>query len=241
MIKPYYDQDGITLYHGDCREILPQLDIKVDLVLTDPPYPNLGNGFILPESNTGVAKGCAYKVIDKHLWNTDLDWVDSSWELINKGMIVFCSFHSVPEVALKVSEGKRIALVSWYERNSPFSVRNRPHYMNQYIWLLEKDAGLKWHNLRTHYDIPKLQAGCMATERILNRDGSTFHPTQKPLELIQELLKVEPQTVLDPFLGSGTTAVACKILGRRCIGIEIEEKYIKIAVERLRQSVMRLE
>ena len=70
--------------------------------------------------------------------------------------------------------------------------------------------------------------------------GKHLHPTQKPVRLMEWCLSLAPdcQTVLDPFLGSGTTAVACKQLGRKCIGVEISEKYCEIAVKRLAQEVM---
>ncbi|MDE2106820.1 MAG: site-specific DNA-methyltransferase, partial [Patescibacteria group bacterium] len=80
--------------------------------------------------------------------------------------------------------------------------------------------------------------------RCKNEHSDAVHPTQKPLELLRWLLGYSCQpggTVLDPFMGSGTTLVAAKQLGRRAIGIEIEERYCDIAVERLRQSVFRFE
>jgi site-specific DNA-methyltransferase (adenine-specific) len=113
--------------------------------------------------------------------------------------------------------------------------------MTQYIWLLEKETGLEWRKLRTHYDIPKLSAGCFASERILNFDRSTAHPAQKPVDLILEILKVNALSIIDPFLGTGTTALAAKKLNRKCIGIEIGEKYCEIAAKRCSQSVMKLE
>ena len=80
----------------------------------------------------------------------------------------------------------------------------------------------------------------MADERILNGDGSTAHPTQKPIELIAKLLAIGGNTILDPFMGSGTTLRAAKDLGRRCIGVEIEERYCEIAVKRLQQECLPL-
>lgn len=81
------------------------------------------------------------------------------------------------------------------------------------------------------------------TEKRNHAEGGNLHPTQKPISLMEWCLlqSGDIQTILDPFLGSGTTAVAAKKLGRKCIGIEIEEKYCEIAAKRLSQSVMNLE
>jgi DNA modification methylase len=89
-------------------------------------------------------------------------------------------------------------------------------------------------------DIPGLPGGCFAQERILNRDGSVTHPTQKPTRLMNELLAVNPMSVLDPFMGSGTTGVACVKTGRNFIGIEIDEGYYKIAERRIEQAQYQL-
>ena len=86
------------------------------------------------------------------------------------------------------------------------------------------------------FDIPMLQAGCFATERILNKDGSTTHPTQKPELLMRQLLKVGGDTILDPFMGSGTTGVACVQTGRNFIGCEISPEYFRIAEKRIREA-----
>lgn len=72
----------------------------------------------------------------------------------------------------------------------------------------------------------------------MNRDIFYEHPTQKPLKLIKRLINRTNGTILDPFMGSGTTLVAAKFLGRKSIGIEIEERYCQIAVDRLRQGVL---
>ena len=91
------------------------------------------------------------------------------------------------------------------------------------------------------WDIPNLTAGCVSTgERVTKKDGSVAHPTQKPTSLIVCLLEVGGETVLDPFIGSGTTAVACERLNRRWIGIEIEEKYCEIAARRIEKENQQL-
>ena len=94
------------------------------------------------------------------------------------------------------------------------------------------DFELAW----TNFDKPSKAYRCGR-----NPDGKRSHPTQKPLHLIEWCFSQAPddcETILDPFMGSGTTLVAAKKLGRKCIGIEIEKKYVEIAVERLRQGVL---
>ena len=238
MLKPYYEDEAGVIYHGDCREILPQLP-KVDLVLTDPPYIGLSSKTtIMPIGGVGRHFKETKTVGD--IWSASLDWLPDAVELANLGLMIFCSYHSVDIIPPLVGL-KKIALITWHKRNAPPARLNVPHYTTEFIWAFQNKVGLKWENLETHYDIPKLATGCMASkERFVDKNGSAIHPTQKPELLISFLLKVQADTVLDPFMGTGTTLVAAKKLNRRYIGIEIEEKYCEIAAKRLSQSVMRL-
>ncbi len=240
-MKPYYDRDGITIYHGDCREILPQLpDNSVDLVATDPPYTNLSGGVEYTSYHSGVlGKRGTYKT-QGDIWEASLDWLPLAWRVLSKGLMVFCSFHAVADVR-QLIVGKPIALITWYKRNCPPSAQNAPHFTTEFIWAFQKNPGLVWKRLETFYNIPKLSTGALASaERYTDSGGRAIHPTQKPENLFMELLKVEPETILDPFLGTGTTAYCAKKLKRKCIGIEIEEKYCEIAANRCRQMVMDL-
>lgn len=241
---PYYQDDTVTIYHADCRDILPLLPEKsVDLVLTDPPFVNLsGDTKYHSYDSRAKSSGWSYQTVGD-TWNATLDWMPMAWRVASLGMMVFCTHHSVAEVKLAIS-AKVICLFTWYKRNTPPSGQNAPHFSTEFIWAFQKNSGLHWKNMPTMYDIPKLSTGALASaERVLNGDGSTAHPTQKPVELLAKLLQCTESThsVLDPFLGSGTTAFAAKKLGHKCIGIEIEEKYCEIAAKRCSQSVMALE
>jgi site-specific DNA-methyltransferase (adenine-specific) len=237
---PYYDRDGIVIYNADCRDILPHLE-PVDLVLTDPPYPDLKGG--TKYAFAGVAPTPVGTVTIGTPWGIELaEWLPAAWETSRLGMMVFCSYHSVAEVASFVPKEKRVALVSWYKRNSPPAIANVPRFTAEFAWLFKKSPGLKWRNItNTVIDIPMLQSGCMTTERLRDPNGETSHPTQKPVALMRTLMAVGGDTILDPFMGSGTTLRAAKDLGRRAIGIEIEERYCEIAVRRLSQQVLPLE
>ena len=97
---------------------------------------------------------------------------------------------------------------------------------------------LAWRNIDHGYDtmIRLMHGGVVNADR----DGKRFHPTQKPAQLMIRIMKLYPgaETICDPFMGSGTTLVAAKQLGRKAIGIEIEEKYCEIAVRRLSQEML---
>ena len=208
-MKPYYQDEWVTIYHGDCREIMPELpDNSVDLVLTDPPYhPDYISYYeFLSELGLKLLKEgsylCAYAgtmylpdviaALTKHL-----TWV---W-LFN----------------LHHHEFTRIWMYQILQTSKP-------------ILAVSKGKPKPMHWLRTD----------------LNPDGKAkqLHRWQQaegiPALLISKL--TEPKgIVLDPFLGSGTTAYCAKKLNRKSIGIEIEEKYCEISANRCRQTVMELE
>ncbi len=239
-MKPYYEEPGIQIFLGDCREILPSLP-TVDLVLTDPPYPGLVGGH-KRDFPGGVTQRKTITESIGQEWQSGLDWMEPAWDRCLYGMIVFCSFHSVASIRTRIASVKPIALSVWYKRNSPPTGKNLPRYTTEFIWMFSKFPGLKWDVFDTTlFDVPLPQAGCFAVERELNSNGTTAHPTQKPLALISSLLRIGGEVILDPFMGSGTTLRAAKDLGRQAIGIEIEERYCEIAVRRLAQAVLPLD
>jgi site-specific DNA-methyltransferase (adenine-specific) len=235
-VKPYYDDGQITIYHGDCREILPTLE-PVDLVLTDPPYGGLTGGYDIVKGGVGRHYSQSLTVGDE--WSAELDWVPLVMAKVTQGCMVFASYHNVPEVALAFAELRRVVLITWHKRNTPPTGKNVPRFTEEFIWCFAAAVGLHWDIFsQTLIDEPKLAAGCMATERLVDRNLVALHPTQKPVGVIKRLLEVGGETILDPFMGSGTTLRAAKDLGRRAIGIEIEERYCEIAAKRLAQEVL---
>ena len=206
--KPYYDHNGITIYHGDCREILPHLP-KVDLVLTDPPYG------INENHKKAASRGKLAKPRDYGVFNWDKE--------------------PIPEWLLLQIRDKADKVIVWGGNYYPLPpakcwlVWDKKNGTNDFA-----DCELAWTNLpKAVRRIEHLWNG-MLRKNCEDR----FHPTQKPIEVITwAAQQTEWETCLDPFMGSGTTLRAAKDLGRKAIGIEIEEKYCEIAAERLEQEV----
>lgn len=228
-LKPYYEEPGITLYHGDCREILPQLKPdNVDLVLTDPPYGH-GEDSNYASRKRGVGrrggklKGCA---VEAKEWGNIKGYnepFDPSFLMSYKQIILWGGNH----FASRLPDSSKWLI--WDKRDGVASDDNA-------------DCEIAWTNLkgpaRVHHQLWK--GICRAGEENISKAGSKVHPFQKPLSLMRWCIEQakDVDTILDPFMGSGTTAVAAKQLGRKCIGIEVESKYLDIAIERLRQGIL---
>lgn len=222
--KPYYEEPGITIYHGDCREILPYLP-KVDLVLTDPPYglgaarKNFGGNGV-KRHMTGLVAG---KEIPKRDYG-DAAWDDTPADQEILDLLIAQSKHQIIFGGNYFDLGPAKCYLVWDK------LRGETDYA---------DCELAWTNLNKAVRIIRYKWNGFLIEKPEERT----HPTQKPLEVMKWALQHAPQDVdniLDPFMGSGTTLRAAKDLGRKAIGVEIEEKYCEIAVNRLRQEVLAL-
>jgi len=222
-------------------DILPMLPKSIsgtyvaNAVITDPPYVGLTGG--MQFINGGVSPNSRAKNIavgDE--WCASLDWMPKAWDLCRGAFIVFCSYQSVANVRLAINK-KPVALFTWHKRNSPAHPANLPRWTEEQAWAWQNGGSANWRVFgSTMIDMPKLASGCMATERLIDADGKTSHPTQKPVALMAKFVEVAAGTILDPFMGSGTTGVAALQLGRKFIGIEREPKYFDIACKRIEQA-----
>lgn len=216
-MQPYYQHAGITIYHGDSREILPALP-RADLVLTDPPY------------GIGMAKGVGgggyggFGKMKRRPRSYEGDWDDErpDAELLRQ-------VAAAGEVAI-IWGGQYFADVLPMGRK--WLVWDKQQSMPSY-----SDAELAWTDLPgvALKMFRQCGAGMMAAER------ERYHPTQKPVALIKWCIRQAPddcKLVLDPFMGSGTTLVAAKDLRVSAIGIEREERYCEVAATRLSQEVL---
>lgn len=219
MIEPYYDQDGITIYNADCRDVLRQL--VADVMVTDPPY---GIAF---KSNMHGAGLETWKTRDRPVsieGDRDTSLRAAALELwAARPALVFGSW-KVPR-----PESTRHVL-TWLKGDhvgmGDLSLPWRPNTEEVYVL----GSGFEGHRGSSVLDFP-----APVTWTSLGRT----HPHEKPVALLRALIeKCPPGVILDPFMGSGTTLRAAKDLGRRAIGIEIEERYCEIAVKRLAQGVL---
>lgn len=221
-----------ALVQANCLDVLSTLPAGcVDAVVTDPPYEGMKGGVIIDPP--GVAPRLkASRTVGTELGNAQ--GLLEARRIASKGALSFCSYHWIDR-CVEMLDGKRRGLVSWYKRNSPYSVNNAPWFLTEYVWAVQYATGIDWRGLRTHIDIPMLAAGCFPTERI-KVNGQAAHPTQKPVNLMRALLLPGMNAVCDPYTGLGATGVACLQTGRRFIGIEIDPTYFAIARRRLERA-----
>jgi len=206
---PYYERDGIVIYHADCRDVLPHLE-PVDLVLTDPPY-----GIAYRRGENKARASAARGGIAGDADTTVRDSVLSC--LRDTAQVVFGSLYA------------------------PFP----PDTRHVCVWRKRADAGLYGAEYGFRRDVEAVFL-CGALPRRTVEWSSVLsgwhqerngHPHAKPVGLCVWLADKFAGTILDPFMGSGTTLVAARDLGRKAIGIEIEERYCEIAAKRLAQQV----
>ena len=235
-VKPYYFDDSVCIIHADCREILPQLG-PVDLVLTDPPY--LTKNTQVPIRGGGVAERIIETVSVGLPWGYSLDWIEL---LTPRHWVVFANYQMLGDLCSRLIPS---CVFTWRKSNAPRMTRPVPRLDCEFIiWVRSEDATCdRMSEFQSMVlDEPMLQAGCFARERLLEAGSlRAAHPCQKPLAVVAPFIaRLDAETILDPFMGSGTTLRAAKDLGRKSIGIEIEEKYCEISAKRMSQEVLNL-
>lgn len=228
-MKPYYEEAGITIYHGDWRRCLLHQGGPLDLLLTDPPYgikEAAGKNASRSKPFGGKRNGLSHEgrqILAKDYgvleWDnepptpSDIAWMRS----LAKYQIIFGgNYFGLPATK---------CWLVWDKINGASDFA---------------DCELAWTNL----DKAVRQFRYMWNGMLKEQPEERFHPTQKPLALMKWCISQAPatvQAVLDPYMGSGTTLAAAKSFGLRAVGVDIEEKYCEIAANRLRQSVLNFE
>lgn len=210
-LKAYYSENGITIYHGDCLEVLPRLPM-VDLVLTDPPYGMKWDGRVTRGKN-GTGKQGATRHYGVGIVGDDSPFDPAPFLGFDK-VILWGSNH----FAQRLPKGTTL------------------------VWIKRYDSG--FGSFLSDAEVAWMKGGegvyCFRDLSMQGESAIRVHPTQKPLDLMCWCIGKSKSrgVILDPFMGSGTTLRAAKDLGRKAIGIEIEERYCEIAANRLRQEVL---
>lgn len=217
-MKPYYERGGITIYHGDSREILPDLP-AVDVILTDPPWPmDSMNGKTLMEGSDRAGEL----------------WAEVAPLLRAQRILVWHAINNDPRIFLN-------PLSEWPFLRNVYLRRAIPGHFGRVLMDGEIIQVLgTWPKQREGRNV--IPGGLSITW--IGRDRVADHPGPRSLIACRFLVKwwSDPgDLILDPFMGSGTTVLSAKHLGRPAIGIEIEEKYCEMAARRLDQEVMLLD
>ena len=238
-MTPYYEHAGITIYHGDCLDILQNATLSdLDAVVTDPPY------------SSGARRDADRQVRGSMLRSMkDEDWFShdamTSWgySWFTRGVLTEMSKH--------IAHGSHVYVFSdWRQTPNVYAILESCGYRVNHCLVWNKGhfgMGAYWRN--QHENIVFASSGTPdpMTDRgrgsVLDCRGVSpskrIHPTEKPVDLIMQILTAIPsRSILDPFMGSGTTLVAAKKLDRQAIGIEIEERYCEIAAKRMGQEVL---
>lgn len=230
-MKPYYQDQAITIYHGDCLEMLPFLD-PVDLVLTDPPFEK--------EAHTQQRRNAGIMEVESLPFDAITEETRSKASMLitavaRRWVLTFCQIEAAPNWRKTYEAAgliyKRTCL--WIKPDGmPQYSGDRPGMGYETFIAMHQSGRSKWNGGGRHgvFVYNKGEGG-----------GGNEHPTVKPLKLMKDLVALfsDPdECILDPFMGSGTTLRAAKDLGRKAIGIELNERYCEIAARRMYQEVL---
>ena len=237
-MKPYYEDKGISIFQGDCREILSS--IKFDLMVTDPPYGVTQQSWDTKESVIdviGMAPLAVFTTGERLLADLIQRYPDRFrhiwvWDRVNRQT----DFLNASRRPLRVHE-----LIAVFSVDSQYGfnpVKRAGHTVSRRK--RSHDASGSYGEFKKQKDYGETKTELHPTSIIsfpANKTNSQVHPTEKPVSLYRYLLEsYTSEMVVDPYMGSGTTLVAAKELGRKVVGIEIEEKYCEIAARRLSQG-----
>jgi len=259
MIKPYFKNKNFTLFHGNSVEIMKDFSKeKFDLIFADPPY-------LLSNDGITCSSG-AMKSVNKGDWDKSKgfledirfteDWIKSCQPILKKDGSIWISgtLHIIYKVGYLLEKNgfDIINDIIWFKPNAPpnLSCRYFTHSHEIILWARKSADSNHTFNYEKmkHWNNPK--------DKLKNKDKQMRsvwsipllpktekehgkHPTQKPIELLTRIILAsshEGDTVLDPFVGSGTTGLVCSVLNRNFIGIDLNEEYLDLSIKRYKDN-----
>lgn len=221
MTDPYYTDESVTIYHGDCREILPSLPVP-DLILTDPPYGVSERTSRLSNGRANLARCNDFPPV-----YGDGEAFDPSHILLYPRVILFGANYYAERLPTSS------AWIVWDKLDGLTTTKRLVGFDDN------ADVEIAWSNLGGPARLVRHRWKGMI--KASERGEPRVHPTQKPVALMGRLIAwhtAPGELVIDPYMGGGSTLRAAKDHGRRAIGIEIEERYCHIAAERCAQEVL---
>lgn len=255
--EPYYADDAVTLYVGDCREVLPTLGVTVDLVVADPPYQVMHTSGSCTWDRWPDGWLAAAAEVTRSLWcfgtlgtiiRRHAEFAAAGWHMSQD--VIWAKTYGTGVQADRFRRAHE-HVVHWYRgawrniyhqtprlpsgRPDSGTRRSTPHESG-------RDTTYTWRPVGTWVDDGYRYALSVITERNLN--GRGLHPTEKPISVLTPLIEYgcpPGGMVLDPFAGSGSTLEAARLSGRRAVGIEADERYAEKAALRLAQAPLEFE
>ena len=223
----------IKLYNDDCiKKIATMPRNKVDTIITDPPYKISRDNNFKTMNRAGIDFG---------EWDKDfdlVDWIKYCEPVLKKGgnIVIFNSWKNMSYIVdeLEKNNFEVKDLIRW-EKTNPMPRNRDRRFITDYevaVWAVKKGGKWTFNRLSETYERPEIVCGVTSKKEKI--DGG--HPTQKPIEVMEWLIKRlsnENDIILDPFMGSGSTGVACKNTNRKFIGIELDKDYYNMAMKRL--------
>lgn len=231
-----FNKETVQLIHGDCLVAMADLvkkGIKVDAIITDPPYN------ISKENNFSTMKSAKRQGVDFGEWDKGFDllsWLDIADKLLKDGgnIVIFNSFLNIGTIAKTLEQhGYSVKdLIRWIKPN-PMPRNMSSRFVSDYelaIWCVKGKKKWTFNNNSGSYLRPEIKCPAPSGKERLG------HPTQKPVCLMEFLVKTltnPRELVLDPFMGSGSTGIACVRQNRHFIGVELDEKFYNMSYKRI--------
>lgn len=248
MITPYYKSldRNFTLIKGDCIELLNQFEFKFDMIFADPPYHLSNNGFSV-HSGKKVS-------VNKGIWDKsqgyekdylfDREWLSVCRNKLKDNGTIWISgtYHNIFSIARCLTEldFKILNCITWVKTNPPpnLSCRYFTHSAEYILWARKNSKNPHFYN----YELMKEINGGTQMRDVWNlpsiakwEKSCGKHPTQKPLCVLSRIIQASTKDgawILDPFTGSSTTGIAANLLGRRFLGIDIDNEFLQISKAR---------
>jgi DNA modification methylase len=265
-----FKKNGITLFNGDSLEIIPTLKRhSFDACITDPPYNISGYdhkkkiGWLKSNSYWTEHKG--FDVVDEE-WdkfsNGDYDAFTEKWLTLvfdsvkpNGNILIFGTYHNIFLIGhlLRKFNKKIVNSIVWYKRNAFPNITQRMlcESTEYIIWAVNNDNknAKNWtfdYHLLKEINHGKQMRNVWDIPYIFSKEEKTHgkHPTQKPVSVVERLVRgftKKGDTIIDPFMGSGTIPTVCMANNRRCVGIDKSQKYFEVATHRVSEAYLKLD